>query len=199
MPDPSVDEPREKALVLLEGHSAVLNALPSGAVLDDDLNLVDRVDARPSGPVLDDGMNLVDRVEGSGDNSSNDSSDESGNESIDSTPCYEIAEMTADAASMRFTEYALTGHVHDNPRQVAVSLIDNRLNTNIGLKALRDFDSVIGMSNDLPYTSGLQYHIFPKADRSLRNNVHINRKIGVSSHMPLCSFCSVCRRHDDMS
>ncbi|KAL5524881.1 hypothetical protein ACEPAF_8750 [Sanghuangporus sanghuang] len=74
-----------------------------------------------------------------------------------STRSFAIDEdMEKDAAIVDSVDFALTGRIPttgDNEAcQASVSLTDYHLLNGDGLRTLRDYDSVIGMSKDLPVT-----------------------------------------------
>ncbi|KAL5522872.1 hypothetical protein ACEPAF_1139 [Sanghuangporus sanghuang] len=95
-----------------------------------------------------------------------------------STRSFAIDEdMEKDAAIVDSVDFALTGRIPntgDNEAcQASVSLTDYHLLNGDGLRTLRDYDSVIGMSKDLPYTTSMKMRVWPDVTKGLQNNVHV--------------------------
>lgn len=81
----------------------------------------------------------------------------------------------------KFMHYALTGQLrstHNHPEQtVQYSVLLDRNNITEELaeqvESVRDYDSLIGFSNNLPYTVALSLHLIPQSIYQLKNSLHV--------------------------
>jgi len=105
------------------------------------------------------------------------------------TRSYSVAEFCETAQNLlesedsaSFVRFVLCGRYQNH--QVVVDPIQNRLDPERKIKGLRDFDSLLGICEDIPVRSPLTLFPLAKKDDTLNTNIHLNYSFvipGVSS------------------
>lgn len=76
--------------------------------------------------------------------------------------------------------FGLTGQLPNGPT-THIDALRGRLNEQTPSPLIRrDFDSVIGLTDDIPITNDLQYYPSPAPSRSLNKSIHIQFEFQVS-------------------
>ena len=86
----------------------------------------------------------------------------------------------ADLIKNKFLHLALSGqlraeHGHpENSTQYTIHFEDNRVTEDLSLEieSIRDFDSLIGFTNSLPYSIPLSLHLIPQQIHQIKNSLH---------------------------
>jgi hypothetical protein len=83
----------------------------------------------------------------------------------------------ADLLLNKFIHFALTGQlmsVNNHPEDSTqyTILFDHNEHLDPGIESVRDYDSLIGFSNNLPYWVPLSLHLIPQAIHQLKRTLH---------------------------
>lgn len=85
-----------------------------------------------------------------------------------------------DALSNRFSHLALSGQLKsqnnhpDESTQFSIHLEDNRITEDISeeIESVRDYDSLIGFTDNLPYAIPLSLHLIPQSIHQIKRSLH---------------------------
>jgi hypothetical protein len=102
----------------------------------------------------------------------------------DRTKTYSIGEFCETAKALlendvpAFVRFMLCGHHPDH--QVVVDPIQDRLDDDHRLKALRDFDSLLGIDKDIRVHSSLTLFPLARKEDTLRTNLHLKHSFQIA-------------------
>ena len=77
------------------------------------------------------------------------------------------------ATTIRSTDFALTGRHPDRKTQAVINPLTNRMPNRASPTVRRDYDSLIGFTDDIPIISPLNVYPVSRVEDTLTSNIHI--------------------------